>query len=342
MKSLEFRGYALGFCTVVAMLAGCGGSQSTVPMGTTTRGAAAMVPPAGAWMDPSAPRIKRLLYVESDTSPFDVYVYNYASGKQVGKLTGFTDTFGMCVDAPGDVWITDLLAGTVTEFAHGLKTPLQTIRVGDNLQPTGCSISPINGDLAVATLGTPFGSVEVFKHAEGKVRHSYQSDVCVGPQALGYDNKGNLYIEGLGGGSQVLLCELPFKSGKLQVDSFDQSINSADGVMWDGKYVTLADGLSGSVNLYQVKSSHKGVVKTVGTTTLVDQNCSSLLVLGPFAVGQKNTPLNDVQATTVVGVNGYCNPVHVDYWVYPAGGNPQKTLPFGPANPGYQAVSIAP
>lgn len=114
----------------------------------------------------------------------------------------------------------------------------------------------------------------------------------MGPEALGYDNKGNLYIEGLGSGSQELVCELPFQSGKLQVDSFDQAINRGDGVMWDGKSVMLADVRSGSINLSLVKSSHKGVIKTVGTSTLTDQDCSSLLVLGPFVVGQKHRQLH--------------------------------------------------
>jgi sugar lactone lactonase YvrE len=133
-------------------------------MGTTTS-TAAVVSHAGAWIDPSAPQIKRLLYISYDTSPFDVDVFNYGNGKQVGTIAGFGLVDGMCVDAKGDVWITDFLNASAVEFAHGGKTPLQTLSAGPD--PTGCSINPMNGDLAVANFGESSGFVQVFKLAKG-------------------------------------------------------------------------------------------------------------------------------------------------------------------------------
>jgi hypothetical protein len=165
----------------------------------------------------------------------------------------------------------------------------------------------------------------------------------LGPAAVGYDSKGNLFVEAYSGPSYVVvICELPFQSRKLQIDSFDQSINLPDGAMWDGKYLMLADHRNDNVTIYRVKSPHERVVKTVGVTTLADQKCGAPYVLGPFVVGAKNTPVNDVEGTIVVGDDLPCNPTRVNYWAYPAGGEPQKTLYFGPSNPGYQAVSIAP
>ena len=290
-------------------------------------------------MDPAAPQIKRLLYIES---AYDVDVYNYATGKQVGTLTGFDGgETGMCVDASGDVWIAGAPNGTVVEYAHGGKTQLQSLSAGPF--PTWCSINPLNGDLAVSNFGIGLGFVQIFKHAKGNTQHTYSSNVCGGPAALGYDNKGNLFIEAYNFASRIIICELPSRSSRIQVDSFDSPIDLPGGVMWDGKFVMIADRQSvGYTNLYQVKSPHKGFVKTVGTTTLTGQGCRASYVFEPFVVGAKNTPVNDVQATTVVGAPPGCYPARVNYWAYPGGGNPQKTLSYGPSNPGYEAVSIAP
>jgi hypothetical protein len=55
-----------------------------------------------------APEAKRneLLYVSDYSSPYrsnDVLVYSYPQGKLVGKLTGFTEPAGECVDSAGNV-----------------------------------------------------------------------------------------------------------------------------------------------------------------------------------------------------------------------------------------------
>jgi len=291
-------------------------------------------------MDPSTPQIKRLLYISDDTAPFNVDVFNYSNGKHVGTIAGFGLVDGMCVDAKGDVWITNFSNASVVEFAHGGVTPIQTLSAKPD--PTGCSINPINGDLAVGNFGRSAGFVQVFKHANGNNQHLYVNTQCWGPAALGYDSKGNLFVEAYNPSYVVVICELRFQGGKLQIDSFDQSIDLPDGAMWDGKYLMLADQRDGDSYLYRVKLPHEGVVKTVGVTTLTDQNCEGTYVLGPFVVGAKNTPVNDVEGTIVVGDDLSCNPTRVNYWAYPPGGEPQKTLHFGPSNPGYQAVSIAP
>jgi hypothetical protein len=46
-----------------------------------------------SWMAPGAEKIKELLYV-SDAATDDVFVYDYASGNEVGKLTGFDQPLG--------------------------------------------------------------------------------------------------------------------------------------------------------------------------------------------------------------------------------------------------------
>lgn len=149
----------------------------------------------------------------------------------------------------------------------------------------------MSGDLAVSNFGNGLGFVQIFKHAKANIQHTYSSNVCAGPAALGYDNKGNLFIEAYNYASRVIICELPSRSGWIQVDSFDSTIDLPGGVMWDGKFVMIADRESvGHTNLYQVKSPHKGFVKTVGTTTLTGQGCRASSVFEPFVVGARNTP----------------------------------------------------
>jgi hypothetical protein len=106
MIDLRFGRHAFGVGVTLTMLVGCGGSQTamsgtvpgTVPFGLQSHGE--------SWMAPQAPKIRKPLYI-SDMSSDDVYVYNYKTGSLVGRLTGFYIPSGQCVDAKGDVWITD-------------------------------------------------------------------------------------------------------------------------------------------------------------------------------------------------------------------------------------------
>ncbi|HEX3368722.1 MAG TPA: hypothetical protein VHS56_04025, partial [Candidatus Cybelea sp.] len=84
-----------------------------------------------SYMQPDAGKKAALLYV-GDWATNDVDVYDYANGKQVGTLTGFSEPYGQCVDAKGDIYITNFGAGNAVEYAHGGSTVLNTYsRVGE-------------------------------------------------------------------------------------------------------------------------------------------------------------------------------------------------------------------
>jgi hypothetical protein len=101
-----------------------------------------------------------------------VYVYDYFTGKQVGKLNANSD--GMCVDAKGDVYVTHL-SGTTLEYAHGGTKVVKTFNSGG--APAGCSLDA-NDDLAVTSArpadvtifagGNPNKGMPV-NHRQGKV-----------------------------------------------------------------------------------------------------------------------------------------------------------------------------
>jgi hypothetical protein len=114
--------------------------------------------------------------------------------------------------------------------------------------------------------------------------------------------------------------------------------------MWDGKYLALTDQEAGGAyqtGIYQATLS-RATLTSQGETILSDPCDSGLTdVIQPFIVGAKNTPNTKMQGTVVVGGNAFC-PGTFDYWKYPAGGDPIKTLPSAPQEPVGQSVSIAP
>jgi hypothetical protein len=159
MKSLDFSRYALGPCLAAAMLAGCGGSQ--LPIG----GAGAMPQtPAAAHDDRSG----SLLYVVNGNNN-TVTFYSYNDGRLLGTLQGFTAPFGSCVDNVGRVFVTDVAAGKVFEYAHGGTEPIKIFVLEKPQQPDSCSVDPLTGNLAVTTDGgSTGGSVAVYRNARGK------------------------------------------------------------------------------------------------------------------------------------------------------------------------------
>src|SRR5579871_2156735 len=124
-----FSRYALCICAAAALLAGCGGAQPPTAqsdaVGLAQRSRSAQHNGRGSWMLPEA-KTEDLMYV-SDGTLSAVLVFAYKSRKQVGQLTAFNEPYGQCVDAKGDVWITDVSNGTVAEYAHGGTKPLKTL-----------------------------------------------------------------------------------------------------------------------------------------------------------------------------------------------------------------------
>ena len=162
--------------SAAALLSACGGSQrpigapGTVPQ---NRGAVTAQDYHQSHMQPDAGKKSALIYVYMERgtgSHNDVFVYDYATGKQVGVLTGFDEPDGMCVDAKGDVYITNFGAGTTVEYAHGGSEPINTYNTGG--EPDGCSVNA-KGDLAV-TIYNP-GEAVIFAGGNPSKSTTYTS-----------------------------------------------------------------------------------------------------------------------------------------------------------------------
>ncbi len=352
---------AAGLCIAAVALAACGGAHSSLAgpsvlpdqtsgipdrSSAAANSAAADVQPEKSWMVPTAATVKKLIYL-SDAGRNAVVVYDYATGKQLGLLTGFHNPAGQCVDRRGDVWIADSDAHALVEYRRGALAPAQ--RLSTSGRPVGCSIAP-NGNLAAAedpALEDAGSAVAVWSAAARAAAYSPHAASFAVPNCdllspPGYDNHNNLYLE-CTIADLSSIRELPAGARTLRKVSFNRSIVAPGGVMWDGKYITLADRnfhFRRSTAIYRAVASASGALAVAGTTLLSD-GCGGGFtnVFSPFIVGDKNTPANDRQGTTVIGDDQSCTGAF-DYWAYPNESNQVKTLPSAPSYATGASVSI--
>jgi hypothetical protein len=292
-----------------------------------------------------------LLYVSAGMN--EVIVFSLESLQQVGELTGMQDPWGECVDARGDIFITEASSSeAVEEYAHGGTSPIRTLHAFyGNGAPVGCAVSR-NGDLAVSTDFTlddatdgiarttsDEGGILIFKKAKGTPK-GYANSNCDNPSSPAYDPRGNLYVEGVVGSQPGNICELPAEGSSLNVVSLTslkgkpKEINGRGSVMWDGKHIVIASlykpksSSSPALRLYETRESSDGNLTVVGHTRL-DTPCSFGIIPGQiFLLGDKNTPVNDHEATLAIAGNDYdfgsCySSSNVGGWPYPSGGMPQ-------------------
>jgi hypothetical protein len=339
----NFALYGLSIAAA-AMLAGCGGSQP--PIGQPGAVPQTFVTTAygergGSWMLPEAAAKKSILVYVAEMHRRGVFVYDYKSGKRVGALTGLHDPAGECVDAKGDVYVTEFGSGEVTEYAHGGTLPIKKWTTNGNA--FGCSVDKMN-DLAVADSYTNSGpgQIEIFPKGGSKGRTYADPRVCYEIWPPGYDDNGDLIAEcGLNG---VAIVAVLHGASRLVRLSYSGLIQQPGGVIWDGKYITLTDHIAspnGPTIIVQATLSDKALTK-VGETVLTD-NCNSedyAEIVAPFIVGKKNTPVNTSQGTAVLGADVDCNNT-VGVWHYPKGGEPFREIGKSGSGLGYtQVVSI--
>jgi hypothetical protein len=265
-------------------------------------------------------------------------------GPSLVTLTGFSEPYGQCVDAKGNTWITNFSGESVVEYARGGTQPIATLST--NGYSIGCSVSP-NGDLAVANFSGPsgIGNIEVFKHASGTPTE-YLNEEYSYLWPPGYDNKGNLFVEGRNYYGGTAVAELTAGGSSLEPVSINQTIYFPGSVMWDGKHITLTDQDAGgnpsspATTIYQMSESDSGGLTVVGSTPLLDNcNGSQVDVVQPFILGRKNTPMNKKLGQVVIGGNLSCEN-RLPAWKYPAGGRPVAINSPDPAYVLGQAVSV--
>lgn len=321
----------LSLLAAVAFLAGCGtGSQ---PALGPARPLARLLGPYEAntarsdrsrsWVAPNAAS-HELLYV-SDMARNRVVVYSFPYGKVVGVLTGLHSPAGECVDNAQHVWITEPYESRIVEYAHGGTKRIAKL-VDTEQYPVDCSVDPITGNLAVANTESGYlgqGSIAIYAGASGAPKLHLYSKLYY-PFFLGYDDSGNLFVDGETHDGAFVFGEVPEGSGTFEKIALHKAFELAGGVFWDGAHVAVGDEVAGVI--YQTTGAGGRIV---GTTQLsAAQNVAQFWI--PLAGRGKENQ----QGTRIVGPN--LNGASVMFWNYPSGGTATRTLvgldaPFGTA-----------
>lgn len=250
MSIVTANRYALS--SIAAMLlAGCGGG---IPNGTSPSGLA-----PGALAQGSASGA--LLYVSSDATD-NVYVFTYPGGVLKQTLTGFLFPQGECVDAKGDVFVTDAVADDIVKYAHGGNAPIARLK-DPGSWPFDCTVDPTTGNLAVTNAGNEHeggGDVVLYAHARGTVKETYTDAQIDDMWFCGYDSEGNLFVDGDFDSGTPVFAELP-RGAKTFTDlTLDRKFGTPGPMQWDGTYLAIGD--QNATTIYRVAiNGSKGTAK---------------------------------------------------------------------------------
>ncbi len=307
MKIAHARTRILGIVAAAGILAGCGGGGTEpafAPAGANLYGGARSAQRPAA--SPNA-RQRELLYVAGTA---DVDMYDLPSGKLFKSLTGIGGAAGMCSDG-------SRVAITLTEESEALvykaaaTKPLTTLSDAGEY-PSSCSIEKTTGDIAVSNIISTSdgeGSVAVYAHGTGTPT-AYTCSSLYRYYFLGYDDKGNLFVDGESSSYAFGFCELPAGSSTLEDITLNQSIGFPGQVQYDGTYLTVEDQDSDTIYRFAISGSsgtEKGSVVLDGVSDAV----GSWIENGRVYSGGAGSEAG----------------VHV--WKYPDGGEPIATIGSG-------------
>jgi hypothetical protein len=311
--------------TVVFAFTGCGGSQvaptSSAPQGATiaTHGKSWMLPGSSSG---------DLLYVAGRGAADQgvLYVITYPEGQLVGEvsLPYSGDIGGICSDSNGNIFVPSG-EDAIWEYAHGGTQPIATLSV-DSGWSNACAVDPRTGNLAVTNdKDYPYkGDVAIYAGAQGKPTYYSDSEIA-NPFHCGYDDRGNLFLDGDGP-----FAELLAGSGNLTNITLNKKHNTIGQVQWDGTYITVTSQNANKIYRLQISGS---TGKVIGTTQL----------RGP---GRNTTSQSWIQGSTIIAPIGpnsrFRGDDSVGIWNYPAGGKAITIVKVGRPHryPNAETVSV--
>jgi hypothetical protein len=191
----------------------------------------------------------------------------------------------------------------ITEYAVP-KRPVKTLSLPADEMPSSCALDS-NGDLVVGILaGSHSGDIVIFKNASGS--GTPISTPLKAEYFDGYDNKGNLFFDGISRQNASQLDEMPKGTTKIETITTSNRIELPGSVQWDGAYLTLTDMNASLMYRYTVsgtKATLKHTVSLSGATECTQTWIATGIV---FCADAGNN-------------NG-------EIFKYPAGGSPIATL----------------
>lgn len=297
MKTSDFGRCAFGISLAMAMLAGCGGTQN-----------AATALPQNAAKSAQSAKVHRpssypgdLLYVAGN----GVLIFTLPQGQFFGTIQN-GQAVNACSDSSGHVWVTTY-NGYADEYNRDGSGPIAQIYMGYPSFIASCSVDPTTGDVALI-VAVSNGRVIVFPPGSSKGT-TYSTPFA--PEAIGYDNKGNLFVVG---DLPLRVAVLPKGgSGSFMSLSFNKGGNYSAHVQWDGAYMALSTYYPGlKVYRFKVLGSQAKVVQTI---SFARQDGLNFWIQGGTFV-----------ASTLKRPRG--RRYRVALWQYPQGGKPFVILPI--------------
>ncbi|HKU82237.1 MAG TPA: hypothetical protein VJP76_08725 [Candidatus Tumulicola sp.] len=305
---MTFRYFARS-CTALGIGLALAACSAGAPQDTSSGGPGGTLPAAASKgvRPPAAGRIvahlnpallsHKLLYV-SDYAAGVVDVFTYPGWTSAGQICCFNFPAGECTDAAGNVWLADTGDNAVFEFSHdgrllnGLAVP----------NPFSCAIDRKTGNLAVSeSIGE---GVAIFRNAAGQAS-TFNDFSFLYTDYVGYDNAGNLFVDGYDGNLTFHYAELPAGSSTFTDITLSTVPSTPGNVQWDGKYVAVGDAVS---TIYRTSGS-----TVVGSTTLTTSQMYQFYIVP----SHRKVVVADPAAKTA------------NVYLYPAGGAPVKTIAGG-------------
>jgi len=295
-----------------ALLSGCG--SIPVPAGAPSGSEAQLIAPAS---DAGGP----LLYVAhrlSGQSETVVSIISLSRGKELARITGYTNISGVCSDDSGNVWVPNMRGRRwyIDKFARGSTKVIDELTPHPRLSLGACTVDPSSGNLAV--MGTNrYGANEALIWSGPPAGKPAMYSVPFCTVSAGYDDADNLFITGWACGStfNAFFGELAKGSGKVAFIKIDQQTGPYGGVQWDGQYLAVALAVHEHSKIYRVQVS--------GTTG----NVVGVVRPQRFYVGffGSVSGLFVLHHGTIIGTAGKRGD-GVWAWPYPAGG--KRTQPI--------------
>jgi hypothetical protein len=313
---------AFGLAALTALLSGCGSNQSSGSLFPAARSVSHPV---------KAEALSRadLLYV-TDSHDNDAYVISLPSGKLVGKLTGFNQPLGECLDRNADVFIVDAQDSEIRAYRHNARSAFRVLNDHPWI-PVGCAIDPTTGNLTVANCcgQSADGSLAIYPRAQGSPKY-YQEPGIKAYWYCAYDSQGNLFVSALGNTSyNYQLLEIPHGGSGFVHVTLHPSITGDVSLplFWDGTYLAIAGTKPGTIYQFKISGSsgtRVHIIKLDGVTGV-----------GEFWIQASGT--SQILYATIV----QNSIVSVGVYHYPAGGKPITKL-YDVVTPFGVAVSIRP
>jgi sugar lactone lactonase YvrE len=259
MKSFSLSSYAITGGVALALLAGCGGSQSLIgapraPQLTVRQS----LPLPAASGDASSPQYKTsgpLLYVSNDGEAHNVTVYR-ADAKDPSPIATISDDLefpaGTCVDGQGTLYVADQ-TGWIAEYPAGKTKPSKVITKGTD-NPGYCAIDS-QGNLWVTN---PYGP-DVTEYLRGSTKpHTVITKGLTYPVGLAIDQSGNIYVGNGGYNGFGPYSILVYASGKKSPSrTITDGVTAPNGIAADAQdTLYVANHIANNVEKYRSGQNH--------------------------------------------------------------------------------------